>query len=285
MPRSLLDSLEPIPADLPLGPNSLSWRIALEPSLLMVGGRALLMQVTHPLVAAGVAQHSNYKADPWSRLFSTLDTVSTMSFSDPAASARAGQRLQRRHRAVNGVAEDGTPYDALDPTLLLWVWATLVDSALVIYERSLGPLDVAVKQRYLDEQKLLGYACGIPAGGCPESYAEFAEYVDGIVRDVLRPTTVAREVAEQLRRPPLPAALRTLAGAPLGLVTAGLLPPSLRYDLGFVWGPRQERAFAAFFALVHAQRAVPGRVRRYPAAVASRRDTPLRPPKWLVRPA
>ena len=87
--------------------------------MLMGGGRALLLQVTHPLVAAGVEQHSNYKADPWSRLFATLDTVFRIMFGTSEQSADAAARLRRRHSVVNGTSPDGTAYDALDPTLLL----------------------------------------------------------------------------------------------------------------------------------------------------------------------
>jgi len=284
MPRPLRE-LGPIPENLPLGPQSLAWEIAREPALLLSGGRALLLQVTHPLVAAGVDQHSNYQADPWTRLFSTLDTVMTMSFGSPAASAKAGLRLKRRHAVVNGVADDGTPYDALDADLQLWVWATLVDSALVSYERSIGRLSSDHKARYFEEQKLLGYACGIPEGHCPATFDDFTDYLTTTINDTLRPTKVARDVAHQLRRPPLPRALRSVAGGPLGLVTAGLLPEPLRSDLGFPWGPRQERRLAMFFAATRAQRAIPGPLRRYPVTLAVRRETPLKPPNWLLRPA
>jgi len=284
MARSLRE-LGPIRQQLPLGPESLSWEIAREPALLLSGGRALLLQVAHPLVAAGVDQHSNYQTDPWTRLFSTLDTVMTMSFGTPEASEKAALRLKRRHAVVNGVADDGTPYDALDADLQLWVWATLVDSAIVIYQRSIGRLPSSMKARYFEEQKLLAYACGVPDGHGPATYDDFTDYVATVMNESLRPTKVARDVAEQLRRPPLPAALRAAAGGPLGLVTAGLLPARLRDELGFQWGPRQERALTAFFAATRAQRAIPGALRRYPVTLAARRQTPIKPPKWLVRPA
>jgi uncharacterized protein (DUF2236 family) len=182
---------------------------------------------------------------------------------------------------VNGVAADGTPYDALDADLQLWVWATLVDTAIVVHERSLGRLSTAQKARYLDEQKLLAHACGVPVGHCPQHYPDFVDYVDTVVRETLTPTQVAVDVAHQLREPPLPTALRVAAGPPLALVTAGMLPARLRAPLGFEWGPRQERALRAFFVAAHAQRAVPGLIRRLPVSLAAKRDAPLQPPKWL----
>jgi uncharacterized protein (DUF2236 family) len=275
-------NLGPLPRSLPVGPDSLSWRIGREPSLLVGGGRALLLQVTHPLVAAGVDQHSNYQADPWSRLFATLDTVYRMMFADPETAAKAAERLKRRHAMVNGEAEDGTPYDALDPDLQLWVWGTLVDTALVVYERSLGPLSDEMRTRYLEEQKLFAYACGVPEGACPETYKDFTTYVDAVVNDVLRPTKVAHDVALSLRQPPVPRALQVLGG-PVAVVTAGLLPAHLRVALGFEWGPSQQRSFNAFFLAARAQRAVPGPLRRLPITLSAKRSKPMTPPRWLVR--
>jgi len=260
----------------------LSWRVSREPALLMGGGRALLMQVTHPLVGAGVEQHSNYQADPWSRLFSTLDTVFRIMFGTVEQSEQAAARLHRRHTSVNGVASDGTPYDALDPDLLLWVWATLADSALLIYERCFGRLGADDGQRFLDEQTLLAHACGVPEGKCPATYRDFADYVEEMIATQLRPTPTAIAVAAQLRRPPLPVVLRSIAAGPLTLVTAGTLPPQLRDELGFHWSPKHDKALRAFFGATRAQRLIPRRVREYPITVASRSDQPLQPPRWLV---
>jgi uncharacterized protein (DUF2236 family) len=281
MARQLLRRLGPVPSQLPVGPDTLSWRIAREPVLLIGGGRALLMQVAHPLVAAGVAQHSNYQADPWSRLFSTLDTVFTMMFADADASKRAALRLRRRHGVVNGTADDGRPYDALDADLLLWVWATLVDTAVLVYERCLSPLTPDERERYLAEQRLFAQACGIPADHGPGNWREFTDYVASTVRDVLRPTHVAAEVADQIRRPALPGAIRAVVGVPLGLVTAGLLPPTLREQLGFGWSKRHSRALNTAFGAARAQRLVPAALRAVPVTVVARRDAPLRPPRWL----
>ncbi|MDT4996839.1 MAG: hypothetical protein QOD45_907, partial [Pseudonocardiales bacterium] len=269
-------------AQLPLGPDSVTWRVNREPALLLGGGRALLLQVTHPLVGAGVEQHSNYQADPWSRLFSTLDTMFRITFGTPEQSAHAATRLQRRHVAVQGTASEGTPYRALDPDLLVWVWATLTDTSLVIYERCFGPLPAARREQFVEEGKLIAYACGVPEGGCPAHYGDFRAYVDEMSRTALCATPTAVEVARQLRHPLLPAVLRGLAAKPLTLVTAGLLPAHLRTDLGFAWTPRHDRALDRFFAAAKAQRAIPRRVRELPVNLAARRETPLRPPKWLV---
>jgi uncharacterized protein (DUF2236 family) len=166
---------------------------------------------------------------------------------------------------------------------LLWVWATLADTALLIYERCFGPLTPDRRQRFLDEQTLLAIACGVPEGACPSTHREFADYVGAMIVDTLRATPTAVEVATSLRRPPLPAAIRAMAAAPVTLVTAGTLPPRLRDDLGFRWGPRHDKALRAFFAATRAQRLVPRRVRHMPITSAARSEQPMRPPKWLVR--
>ena len=64
------------------GPDSVTWRIHADPSMLIGGIRALLVQALHPLAMAGVAQHSDYQGDPWGRLQRTVDYVVTTTFAD-----------------------------------------------------------------------------------------------------------------------------------------------------------------------------------------------------------
>src|SRR3954452_22956360 len=97
------------------GPGSLTWRVNREGALLLGGGRALLLQVAHPLVAAGVSEHSNFREDPFGRLYRTLDTVTTIVFDSTSDAKEAAERLRRVHTRVKGEAEDGTPYVATDP--------------------------------------------------------------------------------------------------------------------------------------------------------------------------
>src|SRR3712207_5546454 len=112
------------------GPETVTWRVNREAVLLAGGGRALLLQVAHPSVAAGVVQHSDYDVDPWGRLYRTLDLVTRITFGRPATSEKAAKRLRTAHGAVRGERDDGASYRALDPDLLLWVWATLVETSL-----------------------------------------------------------------------------------------------------------------------------------------------------------
>ena len=257
------------------GPDSVTWRVNREMVLVAGGGRALLLQVAHPLVAAGVEQHSNYRQDPWGRLYRTLDITTQITFGDAETSAAASRRLAAAHRRVRGEAEDGTPYRATQPDLLLWVWATLVESSLLVYSRYVGWLSPRDVERYYDEQKLFAHACGVPEGHCPTNHAAFTDYYRHMVEDELRVTDGARAVAQATLRPTLPLALRPAAWGPFelfGLVTVGLLPPELRSQYGLSWGPRREALLgASTLAIRRALPLLPRLLREFPPARAAAR--------------
>ena len=251
------------------GPETLTWRVNHEPVVFIGGGRALLLQVAHPLVAAGVEQHSNYKTDPWGRLYGTLDTVLKIVFGDVERSDDAAARLRGRHDHVKGVSDDGVAYDAHDPELLLWVWATLVDTACLLYERCVRPLSNPERERYYQEQKLFAYACGVPEGACPDRHSDFVAYFERTITDELRVTSAAEAVAHALVNPPIPGPLRPLF-APTVLITAGLLPEHVRADYGFAWGPRRQRRLEAWLtALRWTVRLTPRRVRALPVELTA----------------
>src|SRR5688500_11492083 len=102
---------------------------------MLGGGRALILQVAHPKVAAGVAQHSNYREAAWRRLYRTLDVTTRIVFDDQRSSADAADGLRRVHEWVRGRDDAGERYTATDPELLLWVHATLLETSLLIYDR------------------------------------------------------------------------------------------------------------------------------------------------------
>src|SRR5437764_4469670 len=232
------------------GPGSLTWRVNREGVLLLGGGRALLLQVAHPLVAAGVSQHSDYREDPWGRLYRTLDTVTTIVFGTTQESEEAAERLHRVHTRVTGEAEDGTPYEANDPDLLMWVHATLVDTSLLVYTTYVGELTRAERDRYYEEQKRLGVAFGIPYEQQPDDYGAFKRYFDQVMYgETLRVTDSLRDVAAHTLRPRLPLVARP-AIEYLNLVTAALLPEWLRDELGMPWGPARARMHAAQRAVI-----------------------------------
>jgi uncharacterized protein (DUF2236 family) len=234
-------------------------------------------------VAAGVEQHSTYATDPWGRLFRTVDVMAKLAFASPEVSAAQAKLLERMHRRVNGITEDGEPYSALDADLLLWVWATLSDTALLMYESVRSPLSTDRRARYYEESKLVAHACGVPPEICPPTLDDFKAYVDRVVTEDLRVTAAGRSVAHATMVPPLPRPLGRVAAGPNQLVTAGLLPPNVRAGFGFEWDHHRERELRRFlhrFASVN--RVTPRVVRELGMRYVVRREKPLRF-NWLQR--
>ena len=274
---------KPVPTSLPLARDTIYWQVMSEPAIFAGGGRALLMQVAHPGVGAGVEQHSSYASDPWGRFFRTMDVMMKLSFGTPEASARQSRMLAKMHQRVVGVAEDGSKYSAMDAVLQRWVWATLVDSALVVYELVRTPLTPTEKARYYDESKLMAYGCGVPVGSCPETWADFQSYIDGVVADDLAVGHAARSVAHATMVPPLPEPLGRLVTVPHQLVTVGLLAPSLRDAFGLEWDDRKERSLKRWIAGAKVTSGVlPRPVRELAARFTVAQRKPLRI-GWLQR--
>ena len=139
------------------GPDSVSWQVHRETTVLFGGARALLMQAAHPLVIAGARETGFYERNPWKRLERTLQLTYTITFGTRSEAEEAAARINAVHRNVHGVdPETGKPYDALDPELQLWVHACLVDSALLFEQLTVGALDESGRQRFHEEQKLAG---------------------------------------------------------------------------------------------------------------------------------
>jgi uncharacterized protein (DUF2236 family) len=256
------------------GPGSMTWRVNRENVLLLGGGRALILQVAHPLVAAGVAEHSNYREDPWGRLYRTLDVTTRITFGTTEVAEEASQQLWNVHGRVRGVTREpggrfpaGTEYDAREPDLLMWVHATLIDTSLLIYTRYVGSLTIAERHRYYEEMKLLGEKFGIPREHQPETLGDFNEYFDDMIAgDTLGLTEALRDVVDATLRPELPFVARPLVEA-LNLATVGMLPVRLREDLGLPWGPNRERLFGASRTLLRTLMPVlPRLVRDFPPA-------------------
>lgn len=256
------------------GPDTVTWRVGREAVLLVGGGRALILQVAHPLVAAGVEQHSRYDSDPWGRLYRTIDATCRIAFGDRKTSAEAAAALRRVHARVTGTAADGTPYEANRPDLLLWVWATLLDTSLLVYRRYVGSLSRDEIQRYYQEQARFAVACGVPAGAWPDDYYSFREYFETVVEDELHPTEDSRRIAASVLGAGVPLPLRPVSAA-LNLATVGLLPATLRDRFGYEWGTaRQSLLDASTLAIRRVIPLVPSPLRELPAARGARRRAP-----------
>jgi uncharacterized protein (DUF2236 family) len=243
-----------------------------ETALLLGGGRALLMQIAHPMVAAGVADHSAFRRDVFGRLANTLDLTLTVAFGDSEQRRRAAARVEDTHRRVIG-ERDGHAYSALDPELLRWVHATLVDSALATYERFVGRIAPGARARYHEEMKRQAEAFGVPPEAAPRTYDEFRAYVDGMVA-TLEVTEEARRLSSDVIDLPVSPALAPVAWL-WRLVTTGLLPPRLREAFGLPWRPIRDLQLASVAAVVRGAvlPLLPDRPRRWPHARTAERRT------------
>jgi uncharacterized protein (DUF2236 family) len=245
------------------GPDSVSWRVHREVTVLFGGARALLMQAAHPLVVAGANQTAMYERNPWKRLQRTLVLTYTMTFGTKAEADAAAAKINQVHARINGIDPvTGLRYDALDPELLLYVHASLVDSALLFEERTIGRLDEHGRQRFHEEQMLAAELCLVPRAMIPPTVASLrcwlAEVDD---RGSLEVTDGARRVAALFLEPPAEAEWRPVLRGVSRLAFA-TLPTHVREMYGVGLGPRRERAIDATFAAIRTIRPLlPARLR------------------------
>src|SRR5664280_20805 len=167
------------------GPASISWKVNRESALFLAAGRAALLQLAHPWVAAAISEHSTTLGDPIGRFHRTFRVMFTMVFGSLEQALGASRRLQRRHSSIRGKLPEavgrfaeGSPYEANEIAALRWVHATLVDSALVAYELVLPPLTEAERERYYEESKTMAALFGIPRNCLPSRWLEFKPSVE-----------------------------------------------------------------------------------------------------------
>lgn len=210
------------------GPKSVAWRIHGDASMLVGGLRSLFFQTVHPLAMAGVAQHSDYKGDPWGRLNRTSRFVGATTFGSTSSAETAIAIVRRVHGNVVGTAPDGRPYAANDPHLLLWVHVAEIDSFLTAFDRyGSGNLRDADRNRYVEEMAEVARRLG--SEGPPESVAELVACLDEF-RSECSAGADAFETVKFLRSPPLPWWMRgTYASLAAGAITS--LPTWARREL------------------------------------------------------
>jgi len=231
------------------GPDSVSWRVHREVTVLFGGARAVLMQAAHPLVIAGARDTGFYERNPWKRLQRTLILTYTITFGTKVEAHAAADRINDVHARIKGVDEvTGKPYDALDPELLLWVHACLVDSALLFEKLTVGRLDDAGRQRFHEEQMLAAEMVKIPREIIPPTVPALRAYMRDVMdRGDLVVTDSARSVADLFYDPPADAEWRPILRGVSRLAFA-TLPASLREGFGIRLGPRKRAAMRATFA-------------------------------------
>jgi uncharacterized protein (DUF2236 family) len=256
------------------GPGSASWLVHRETTVLFGGARALLMHASHPLVIAGARASGFYERNPWKRLERTLAMTYALTFGTRDEALRAARDINQVHQSVRGIDDvTGLPYDAMDPGLLLWVHACLIDSALQFERLTVGRLSPGGREAFHREQMAAAELLGLPRERIPPTVSELRAYIDEVVAgDVLQVTPAARRVAALFRQPPPDAEWRPVLRA-ISWWAFATLPPKIRDMYGIRHGPGRQAALRASLALLRVGRpAIPRRFRWIlPAQVAHRR--------------
>lgn len=245
-----------------IAPGSIVWRRAGDVRALLGAGTALLLQVAHPTVAAGVREHSDFERDPWGRLLRTLDFVNLLVYGGPQRAVRTGREMRAAHQRIRGVAPDGTRYSALEPGAYAWVHATLAASIVAAHGRFGIPFTPAEREEFWRQWRDLGLLLGVRERDLPATWDGFRAYVDATVQTTLQDNDVVQSVLRSLGGPVPPpvwglgAPAWRVASRPLvavsALATPGLLTPAARERLHLPWSPRRERDLHALGTVLRA---------------------------------
>jgi uncharacterized protein (DUF2236 family) len=250
----------------------MAWRVDGEAIVLAGGTCALLMQLAHPAVAAGVAQHSDFQADPFARLRRTLNASYAVVFGTAPHADAALRRMNAIHGAVRGrIPETGLAYQATDPALLLWVHATLVDTAIRVYDRYVMPLSPAEQQAYHAEARQIAIRLGVPDQGVPLTLIELrAEMARLVANGSVAVSNTARSLAPSILHPT--AFPPRFAWEAAHLISLSVMPDAIRRGYGIPWSRRRE---AGMHRLAAASRRLlpllPAAIRRVPHARSAER--------------
>jgi uncharacterized protein (DUF2236 family) len=272
-------------------PDSVTWKVNREILVIAGWGRAILLQLAHPLIGAGVGDHSSFRGSLGSgfkRLSSTVGAMLRLTFGSEEDAVDAAARINSIHDRVSGRLGESVGslaanerYSAHDPELLRWVHATLLDSIPLTYELLIGTLTIEERDRYCAEAAIMEPLLDIPAGLLPRNSAQLDTYL----RETFDSGRIvvsgrSRKLARALLFPP---GWRLLwpAFRPLQLITIGTLPPRIREGYGFGWTERDTRALARWTAALRVLvRLSPPMIRHWPA---SRRSEPQQPLRILVQ--
>lgn len=237
---------------LTFNPEGELYNVNKERLVVLGGGRALLMQLAHPLISQGIHDARFLEERPAARLTNTLDNGLRLIFSTPAEAEEITSRINTTHQRVKGILDEnvgkhqaGDLYDATNPELLKWVAATIVDSSLLGYETFVGPLSTEQKDKYIEEATSLFEMLNVEPETFPKSFSELSNYIEEMIltREVCV-SSVAKHLAPyamlQHAEP-----TKTLA-LPIFKVTIGLLPKEIREQYGFKWSYLEEKLLQQF---------------------------------------
>jgi len=278
-----------------VGPDSVTWQRASDVRLNLVMVYALLLQVAHPTVGAGVRDYSDFERDPWTRLLRTIDYVTLLVYGGERA-LEAGRRLRNLHRRFRGVRPDCERYHALEPRAYAWVHATLIQTCVAGHAHFGSPMSAAETERFYTEYRRLGRLIGVRERDLPDSWAGFCDYFEWMAAEELVANESVGRVLRAIRRIPPPPGMvpdvlwrviRLPAGEAVWLGGVGPMAPALRQRLHIAWSWHDEARFRALGVVSRSLGAVlPPRLKvTGPAQLAYRRAAIERGPLGTSRAA
>ena len=267
--------------------STLSHRINAERIVLLGWGRAILLQLAHPLIAAGVHDHSGFRATTWAaitRLYHTVHAMLALTFGNDEERDRALAGIRKIHQRVHGHLRSGTGrfaagsyYSAEDPDLVLWVHATLLESVPLAYERLVRPLTTAERDAYCAEAAPIAVALLARSHEVPRTWADTRAYLDRMYAS--GDLVVSQEARELARAVLAPAAAGWIAAPATWtnrIVTIGLLPPQIRRQYQLPWTRGNQRTFNLMIPTLSTMRRVlPDAITLWPESRIDNRQSPI----------
>jgi len=242
------------------GPRSILRRRLSDPRAAAgAAGYALTMQVAHPVIAAGVRDHSTFASDPWGRFFRTADYVLLLGYGDAATVAELARNLRAVHGSIRGTDPRGNPYRALDPAAYAWVHATIAEAIVRAHHAMGTTLHRDEREEFWAEWLALGDVLKVSRRELPDSWAGVGDYFAEMIEQTLENNDVVQSLRATRRFAVggspfgwLPSPVWAAAGVPIAPVLhflgVGLLPAVLRARFGFRWTNAHQAAFATYCA-------------------------------------
>lgn len=262
----------------PLGPDSVTWKVFGDLAYVVGAGRRLLIDVCHPVVAAGVGEYSAFETDPWGRAERTMKLMLGVVYGQDEALAIA-EAVRNRHKGMSGQHTDSTRWSAFDPDAFHWVHASIIDGIWMQQKHFGRQWQTGEVERFYLEMKQVGRLYGVRERDMPENWSDFRVWFDQAVQEKLVRSDITDRVIYALRHPKAPPvrilgftglwniAIRPIAGRVNLFNTVGLLPASLRTELGLKWTPLHQFAFRINSLLTRTIiRALPARISMLPDA-------------------
>jgi len=271
---SLARAVPPLPSGLAgdpgrFGPASLVWRVHRERALLLSAPAVVLMQLAHPLVAAAIAEHTNRERSVVERAGATIGLNLAVIFGDHNQAERAAMHVRDLHTAIRGkllaavgTFPAGSSYRADDPELLRWGHATIVWAGLEAYERFVGSLRPADQDQYVAEMRFFGQAFGADEASLPSTRDGLRAYVFNVLDDALAIGELGQREAREILWPGGTFGERA-SGRVLRVVSAGLLPDTVRRGFALPWSTGRRAAFSSVAAMTRAAVRTMPRSRRW----------------------